>query len=104
MNVNLVGMVEDFLDQLRRNEINAFTVAEDHVAAVRPLIGSESVVELGCGPGLALRLLRDEGTRTVLGVDRWPGFVTAAAAHGIPVLLHDLTLPMPFIPTASVDL
>lgn len=69
---------------------------------IRPLLDCQSVVELGCGTGLALRALRERGVRDVLGLDRWPGFVEVGARHGVEILLHDLTLPLPFIPTASV--
>ncbi len=74
-----------------------------YASAIRPLIGCERVLELGCGPSLALRALRDRGARSVLGIDRWPGFVEVGAARGIPVLLHDLTVPAPFLRSASVD-
>lgn len=74
-----------------------------YASAVRELAGCESVVDLGCGPVLALRALRDMGVPRVLGLDRWPGFADLGRSHGIPVLLHDLTLPSPFLPSSSVD-
>lgn len=74
-----------------------------YASAVRGLTDCASVVELGCGPVLALRALRDSGVQHVLGLDRWPGFVEVGQRHGVPVLLHDLTLPLPFIRSASVD-
>lgn len=70
---------------------------------VAPLIGCRSVLELGCGPGLALRALRARGVDQVLGIDRWPEFAAIGHEHGIPVLMHDLTLPMPFIQSESVE-
>ena len=71
-------------------------------SALRPLAGARRVVDLGAGPGLALRELRELGAETVLGVDRWPGF--AADADGtVPIALHDLTLPMPFLASGSFD-
>jgi SAM-dependent methyltransferase len=74
-----------------------------YASAVRPLIGSESVLELGAGPGLALRALRDAGVQHVLGIERWPGFAAVAGQSDIPTILHDLTLPMPFLKSAAFD-
>jgi len=71
-------------------------------SALRPLAGARRVVDLGAGPGLALRELLEMGAETVLGVDRWPGF--AADSDGtVPIALHDLTLPMPFLASGSFD-
>jgi SAM-dependent methyltransferase len=74
-----------------------------YASAVKELAGSESVVELGSGPSLALRALREMGVRSVLGLDRWPGFAELGREHGVPVLLHDLTLPAPFLRSGAVE-
>lgn len=71
-------------------------------AAIRPLQGADRVLDLGCGPGLALRALRSQGATRVLGVDRWPAFFDDTPPE-IPVVAHDLTLPMPFIESGSFD-
>ena len=60
------------------------------------------MLDLGCGTGLALEALLDQGSSSVLGVDRWPAFAEAAAAS-TPILAHDLTLPMPFLESGSFD-
>jgi len=71
-------------------------------SALRPLAGARRVIDLGTGPGLALRELLEQGADTVLGVDRWPGFARDAD-DAVPIALHDLTLPMPFLPSGSFD-
>lgn len=49
-----------------------------------------------------MRAMLDAGAERVLGIDRWPGFARGATPDA-PVVLHDLTLPMPFLSTASFD-
>lgn len=73
-----------------------------YASAIAPLKGADRVLDLGCGPGLALRALRDQGSSTVLGIDRWPAF-GAASTDGVPIVAHDLSLPMPFLESASFD-
>ena len=73
-----------------------------YASAIAPLKGADRVLDLGCGPGLALRALRDQGSSTVLGIDRWPAFVDAST-DGVPIVAHDLSLPMPFLESASFD-
>lgn len=71
-------------------------------SAIAPLAGAERVLDLGCGPGLALRALLDQGSSAVLGVDRWPAFVHRSTPNA-PIVAHDLSLPMPFLESASFD-
>jgi SAM-dependent methyltransferase len=73
-----------------------------YASAIRPLAGAERVLDLGCGPGLTLEALLEQGATTVLGVDRWPRFAREAPPH-VPIALHDLTLPMPFLASGSFD-
>jgi SAM-dependent methyltransferase len=73
-----------------------------YASAVAPLAGSERVLDLGCGPGLALQALLEQGSSAVLGVDRWPAFVAGSTPEA-PILAHDLTLPMPFLESGSFD-
>lgn len=70
--------------------------------AIAPLEGAERVLDLGCGPGLALRALLERGSETVLGIDRWPAFA-ADSTPATPIVAHDLTLPMPFLEPGSFD-
>lgn len=73
-----------------------------YASAIAPLKGAERVLDLGCGPGLALGALREQGSSSVWGVDRWPAFAAGADLAG-PVIAHDLTLPMPFLGSGSFD-
>jgi SAM-dependent methyltransferase len=73
-----------------------------YASAVAALDGAERVLDLGCGPGLALRALLDQGSSTVLGIDRWPAFVASSTPEA-PIIAHDLTLPMPFLESGSFD-
>ena len=73
-----------------------------YATAVAPLAGAERVLDLGCGPGLALRALLDQSSSAVLGIDRWPAFVASSAPEA-PIVAHDLSLPMPFLESASFD-
>jgi SAM-dependent methyltransferase len=67
------------------------------------LAGLDRVLDLGCGPGLSLDALRAHGVREPIGIDRWQGFRDDAEAAGRNVILHDLTLPMPFFRSASFE-
>ena len=87
----------------RSESLNRFYEGRDpqwYASAIGPLAGADRVLDLGCGPGLTLRALLDQGAASVVGIDRWP---FAAPLPGAPILVHDLTLPMPFIPSQSFD-
>ena len=73
-----------------------------YARAVRPLEGADSVLDLGSGLGLALEALREQGARRVVGVDRWLTFAERATPE-TPMVLHDLSLPMPFIESGSFE-
>ncbi|HEY2636413.1 MAG TPA: class I SAM-dependent methyltransferase, partial [Solirubrobacteraceae bacterium] len=73
-----------------------------YAPVIRPLAGARRVLDLGCGPGLTMRALLEAGAESVVGIERWPGFARMAAPD-TSVLLHDLTLPAPFLPSASFD-
>lgn len=70
--------------------------------AIEPLKGVDSVLDLGCGLGLTLEALREQGATRVLGVDRWFTFMQRAT-EATPMIAHDLTLPMPFLRSGSFD-
>lgn len=73
-----------------------------YAAVVRPLAGARRVLDIGAGPALALQELLNQGAELVVGVDRWPGF-KREAPEGTRIILHDLTLPMPFLRAGSFD-
>lgn len=73
-----------------------------YASAIAPLSGAERVLDLGCGPGLALQALLSQGATSVWGVDRWPSFATGPG-ESARVVSHDLTLPMPFFSSGSFD-
>ncbi len=52
------------------------------------LAGHDFIVELGCGRGEFLELLKDSGKRT-LGVDSDPGMVAETQSRGLDVVLQD---------------
>ncbi|HEY8814170.1 MAG TPA: class I SAM-dependent methyltransferase [Candidatus Dormibacteraeota bacterium] len=73
-----------------------------YASAIAPLSGAERVLDLGCGPGLALQALLDMGASNVWGIDRWPSFATGLG-EGARIVAHDLTLPMPFFSSGFFD-
>jgi SAM-dependent methyltransferase len=73
-----------------------------YASAIAPLRGAKRVLDLGCGPGLALQALLDQGCLSALGVDRWPAFAARSSPRA-PIIAHDLTLPMPFLESGSFD-
>jgi SAM-dependent methyltransferase len=69
----------------------------------REFAGLERVLDLGCGPGLSLDALAAHGVSEPIGIDRWQGFREDAETAGRRVILHDLTLPMPFLRSGSFE-
>jgi SAM-dependent methyltransferase len=69
----------------------------------REFAGLNRVLDLGAGPGLTLREFSALGVREPIGIDRWHGFLQDVDAAGGRLILHDLTLPMPFFRSGSFD-
>jgi SAM-dependent methyltransferase len=69
----------------------------------REFADHERVLDLGAGPGLTLRAFSAHGVREPIGIDRWHGFLQDVDATGGRLILHDLTLPMPFLRSGSFD-
>jgi SAM-dependent methyltransferase len=65
--------------------------------------GMDRVLDLGAGSGLALRELSAHGVREPIGIDRWQGFLEEVEGTDARLILHDLTLPMPFLRSGSFD-
>ncbi len=59
------------------------------------LIKEGTVLDVGCGDGLLLKLLTDRGV-TAEGVDFSPEAVRKCEAKGIKATLHDTNNPLPF--------
>jgi SAM-dependent methyltransferase len=89
----------------RSDALNRFYADREpawYSSAISSLKGAERVLDLGCGPGLALQALLEQGCSSVLGVDRWPDFA-ANSTPEMPIIAHDLSLPMPFLESGSFD-
>lgn len=69
----------------------------------REFAGLKRVLDLGAGPGLTLRAFAEHGVVEPIGIDRWHGFLHDVEAAGGRLILHDLTLPMPFFRSGSFD-
>jgi SAM-dependent methyltransferase len=69
----------------------------------REFSGLNRVLDLGAGPGLTLRAFEEHGVREPIGIDRWQGFLQDVNAFGGRLILHDLTLPLPFLRSGSFD-
>ncbi len=74
-----------------------------YASVTREFEGCRRVLDLGAGPGLALAALSEHGVSEPIGVDRWEGFARDAEAAGRVLVLHDLTLPMPFFRSGAFD-
>ena len=74
-----------------------------YASVTKDFAGLDRVLDLGTGPGLSLDALRAHGVREPIGVDRWQGFLRDGEAAGRKIILHDLTLPMPFFRSGSFD-
>ncbi len=61
------------------------------------------VLDLGCGSGELLAELRDNMGCSVYGIDFDENETIATAAHGIPVIKHDLEEGLPMFPDKSFD-
>ena len=70
--------------------------------AGRPVEGRGSRAGPRLRSGAGARALGEQGCANVLGVDRWPDFVAASTSE-VPIVAHDLSLPMPFLASASFD-
>lgn len=61
------------------------------------------VIDLGCGDGRLLQMLRDEHNCDVLGVDVDRENVELSIARGLPVIHADLDTGLPLVPDGSFD-
>jgi methionine biosynthesis protein MetW len=66
--------------------------------------GGARVLDLGCGDGELLALLRDRRAATVRGVELSPDGVAACIARGVPVTMADLDDGLGDYPDRSFDI
>lgn len=69
----------------------------------RQFAGARRVLDLGAGPGLLAAALRQVGVTEVDVVERHPAFLATCRGTGATVYEHDLTWPMPFLPSGHYD-
>lgn len=74
-----------------------------YASVTRGLEGADRVLDLGAGPGMAMDAFSEQGVSQVIGVDRWRGFARDGEMAGRRIVLHDLTLPMPFFRSGAFD-
>jgi SAM-dependent methyltransferase len=92
------GTVEsDYYAFMRFDPENAKSVLSYYV----PFFTEGPVLELACGPGVFLSLLREKGI-AASGVDIDPGMVDAARAEGHDVVLDDATSHLRSVPDHSL--
>ena len=82
---------------LSRRFRNAIETEAAGISGVRPTIpGVSTILDIGCGSGLALSRARDAGWR-VMGIEPDPSAAQSAAALGVEIVASDLSgLPVRF--------
>lgn len=75
----------------------------DYEVILRLVPAGASIVDLGCGNGDLLSILRDRGHRRLLGVERDAAAVAEAISRGLDVLHADLDRGIQAIPDAGFD-
>ena len=65
--------------------------------------GCDSVLDVGCGPGLLLTQLYKIGVKEVVGLERDKAYIKQASSLGINIIEHDLNYPMPFLEANYFD-
>jgi homoserine O-acetyltransferase len=75
----------------------------DYEMILRLMPERSSVVDLGCGNGELLSILRDRGHRPVLGVERDPEYVVSGVERGLDVIHADLDQGITAIPDQGFD-
>jgi SAM-dependent methyltransferase len=97
------AIYDAFTDRFRGSTAEVRAKLEGYLPDVRRLVGTGGVVDLGCGRGEWLTLLRDAGVPSS-GVDANPRFVAAGRARGLNIELGDAIGHLQGLPPASVDM
>jgi SAM-dependent methyltransferase len=93
----------DFTDHFRGSTAEVSAKLEGYLPDVHRLVGQGGVVDLGCGRGEWLALLRAAGVGA-RGVDANPAFVTAGRARGLDMELGDALGYVRALPPDSIDM
>lgn len=96
-------LYQDFTDRFRGSTAQVTAKLQVYLPDVHRLVDSGGVVDLGCGRGEWLTLLRDAGV-SARGVDADAGFVAAGRARGLDVELGDALGYLRALAPNSVDL
>jgi SAM-dependent methyltransferase len=93
----------DFTEHFRGSTAEVSAKLEGYLPDVRRLAGPGGVVDLGCGRGEWLALLRAAGV-AARGVDANPAFVAAGRARGLDMELGDALDYLEALPPDSTDM
>ena len=93
----------DFTEHFRGSTAEVSAKLEGYLPDVHRLAGPGGVVDLGCGRGEWLALLRAAGV-AARGVDSNPAFVAAGRARGLDMELGDALGYLEALPPDSIDM
>jgi SAM-dependent methyltransferase len=93
----------DFTDHFRGSTAEVSAKLEGYLPDVHRLVGPGGVVDLGCGRGEWLTLLRAASV-AARGVDANPAFVATGRARGLDMQLGDALGYLQALPPDSVDM
>jgi SAM-dependent methyltransferase len=93
----------DFTEHFRGSTAEVSAKLEGYLPDVHRLAGPGGVVDLGCGRGEWLALLRASGV-AARGVDANPAFVAAGRARGLDMELGDALGYLEALPPDSIDM
>jgi SAM-dependent methyltransferase len=97
------AIYDDFTDHFRGSTAEVSAKLEKYLPDVQRLAGDGGVVDLGCGRGEWLALLRAAGV-TARGVDANPAFVAAGRARGLDMELGDALRYLQALQPDSIDM
>ncbi|MCW2574345.1 MAG: class SAM-dependent methyltransferase, partial [Modestobacter sp.] len=97
------AIYDDFTDHFRGSTAEVSAKLEGYLPDVQRLAGDGGVVDLGCGRGEWLALLRAAGV-TARGVDANTAFVAAGRARGLDMELGDALGYLQALPPDSIDM
>ncbi|MDD2680015.1 MAG: peptidoglycan DD-metalloendopeptidase family protein [Candidatus Omnitrophica bacterium] len=90
------AVLDEFVRSEKYGESIGYTAADNYLPKYQYLLGQiykrlgdlggRPVVELGCGPGVVVEILRRLGGADIIGVEADPRFVSFAQKHGVPLL------------------